>query len=913
VIGTSGGDEESDSKLFSDLFKKSEEELTARLVELILQNKHDTVEAKMITAISALRGNEKIYEEARRIVEERKAAQREAPEFEKDNAKPRILLPDYNRPISQFAKELGEFYSKEKKLFYNVTLQQVVKPELIEIDPKKNIKVWGFKPESKDNFVTLIEKDFTVGRYIKDKVTKELVFAEDSMSSITAETVLESDQFREQLPKLRRIYTVPIPTFIGDELVFPKKGYDERLMSWLPENAPDVRLDMPLEEAKALIEDIYSEFAFKDKNVDKYNAIANLLTPFCRNLYSRETIRTPIFFYIANRERAGKDYCAGVVGIVFEGSAIESPAISTERDVRDEEFRKEVFSALKIGRSRIHSSNNKGFLNSAELERVSTAEQLMDRLLGTSNVVTFPNYLELSLSANQGITYTPDLEKRSIFINLFLDLEDPNERVFKRPDLHGYVFEHRGDILSALYALVRNWVEKGKPACSKPFSSYPEWMRVVGGIMEAAGWPAPSQNSDPDLIGGDKETKDMKKLFELAAEKWGDQPVTKAQIVNEILAPGTDEEPNPFGELFGWLGWYDNLNKAKHGFGLLFKKYEGRILSGIKLEVVQVQKGHAERNQYRFVKLDADTNQPKAGQQDLNKSAENDTNTKADKKEMEGLEGLEGSTNPSNIENNSNNSKIGEYIETHQISQTLQTSAENSQSSNTILENQSQGQNPQPQPEPRPQPPPAPQVHEPDSPSFNAQAQAAGSIAQPGPVLDLHTQNSQQVPSPSPAGSVHNATQKEQTTMLMVDKPMQQEAPAEPHEQAPKLTKEEIAQRVYLAVKLSEKYGEPFWSDAELGEPNKKLYPALQGLTTGVIQEALKALQEEGYIMQVKPGYWHVAKDLHLVNLVVYNDPRSVYCPRCMRTTTQLYDYGGQWLCVDCLNELQHQNDDLYA
>ena len=77
---------------------------------------------------------------------------------------------------------------------------------------------------------------------------------------------------------------------------------------------------------------------------------------------------------------------------------------------------------------------------------------------------------------------------------------------------------------------------------------------------------------------------------------------------------------------------------------------------------------------------------------------------------------------------------------------------------------------PKPQPEPKPQPPPAPQVHEPDSPSFNAQAQEPGSIAQPGPVLD--------------------SLQKEQTTMLMVDKPMQQEAPAEPHEQAPALTKE---------------------------------------------------------------------------------------------------------------------------
>jgi len=229
---------------------------------------------------------------------------------------------------------------------------------------------------------------------------------------------------------------------------------------------------------------------------------------------------------------------------------------------------------------------------------------------------------------------------------------------------------------------------------------------------------------------------------------------------------------------------------------------------------------------------------------------------------------------------------------------------------------------PSPQPEPKPQPPPAPQVHEPDcnpinsnnSDNFplhsNAQAQEPGSIAQPGPVLDLHTQNSQQVLSPSPAGSMLNSSQKEQTSMLMVDKPMQQEAPAEPHEQAPVLSKEEIVQRVYLAVKLSEKYNEPFWSDIELGEPNKKLYAILQGLTTGVIQEALKALQEEGYIMQVKPGYWHAAKDL----ILAYDNPSMpVYCPNCMKPVTRLYWYDTEWLCVDCLNARQHQNDDLYA
>ena len=232
------------------------------------------------------------------------------------------------------------------------------------------------------------------------------------------------------------------------------------------------------------------------------------------------------------------------------------------------------------------------------------------------------------------------------------------------------------------------------------------------------------------------------------------------------------------------------------------------------------------------------------------------------------------------------------------IFDTCETVNETVQNSNKVLDSQppepQPPPQPEPQPEPRPQPPPAPQAHEPDSPSFNAQAQEPGSIALPGPVLD--------------------SLQKEQTSMLMVDKPMQQEAPAEPHEQAPALTKEEIAQRVYLAVKLSERDNESFWSDPELGEPNKKLYPVLQGLTTGVIQEALKSLQWQGYITETKPGYWHAVRDPRFVDLLAYDNPdMPIYCPNCMKPVTRLYWYDTEWLCVDCLNARQHQNDDLYA
>jgi len=79
------------------------------------------------------------------------------------------------------------------------------------------------------------------------------------------------------------------------------------------------------------------------------------------------------------------------------------------------------------------------------------------------------NELDFSLSGNSGIGFTPDFANRCRFVRLFLDIEDANSRWFENPDLHKWVLENRELIISAMYALVRNWIEKGKP---KRFSCF---------------------------------------------------------------------------------------------------------------------------------------------------------------------------------------------------------------------------------------------------------------------------------------------------------------------------------------------------------------------------------------------------------------------------------------------------------
>jgi len=78
----------------------------------------------------------------------------------------------------------------------------------------------------------------------------------------------------------------------------------------------------------------------------------------------------------------------------------------------------------------------------------------------------------------------------------------------------------------------------------------------------------------------------------------------------------------------------------------------------------------------------------------------------------------------------------------------------------------------------------------------------ATTMSSASPHLDAQVQANQQVFSPQPADpALANSAQIQQQATVMLSKTMQQKVPAEPQEQ-PTLSKEEIAQRVYLAVKL---------------------------------------------------------------------------------------------------------------
>jgi hypothetical protein len=512
--------------------------------------------------------------------------------IEELNIRVRIKLAGNNRLITNFADELGDIYKSRNVLFFRGESRNVVEIGRYKkiTENGKEIIENGFMNVEGNRFISLAEMFIIPYTLISTKNGFEEITK--SMNQVIANTVLASPNFQNKLPIISRIFDVQIPILYKGKLTFPKKGYDERFGSWLPFNAPQITPNLyTLEQAKTTINMIFEEFCFASPK-DRTHAVAGFITPFLRGLFPKFSTRTPVFIYMANRERAGKDYCAGCTGVLYEGANIEEPAISNDEKGNsnaNEEIRKKIMACMIQGKKRFHSANNKGLLNNTILEGITTAEEWSDRILGRSENIKFDNEMDYSLSGNIGIRLTPDLTNRSRIIHLELIDEDANARIFKNPNLHGWILNNRGAIISALYTLVDNWEKKGRPKGTVPFTSFPHWSDICGGIMECAGYDNPCNADKSQIVALDSETEEMKQLYESCYAKYPDKWIMKEQIKEVVETE----------EIMPHLDFSTISDKTK--FGMRIDKFVNRIMSEIMLKVDSLEQKSL-RRKYKFTK-----------------------------------------------------------------------------------------------------------------------------------------------------------------------------------------------------------------------------------------------------------------------------------------------------------------------
>ena len=447
-----------------------------------------------------------------------------------------VILPQKGQQLKgEFAADVANVLKDEEFWFTSASktivridrsVETRVNDEGVEVEGRERLRLFAVGASEAES--TLEEKvDTGVIAWEEVDGKKIKVFQKHSIDNWTARMLLKAPRLIDNLPRIDRVLDVTIPISMGkDTWLLPKPGYNRDLKLLLD---TDIQLqEMPLQEAKILLAEIVADFPFADDQ-SRTNWYARLITPMCRGIMGFNH-RVPLFTFMGNRPRAGKDYLNGVAQTLFYGAPFEDPSISASSS---EETRKRITTALSAGRRSMHIANQQAFLDDAVFIAAITAPIVHDRRLGKNDAeaqLEFRNELEFTMSGNVGLQWREDLTPRMRIINLSYFEEDANSRTFHYPNLHGYVRDNRTRILSALYTLVLHW-QKLKCPTGGVFTSFPRWAHVVGGVVSAAELgDATEVTRTTSVMGGDPREEAMRGLYEAAYSKFPEQWITTVAL-----------------------------------------------------------------------------------------------------------------------------------------------------------------------------------------------------------------------------------------------------------------------------------------------------------------------------------------------------------------------------------------------
>ena len=485
------------------------------------------------------------------------------------DARPKIRLPGSDRLLSDFATELVHVLRDKEIYWRNGEIITLTGGHLKPMTPQ-TFRCWA--------------EQFFVG--YRAKTIGENTFEFNvTMTDNEARGTLAAPQFADALRRVRRMNHARLPVFGADgKLTLLPDGYHEPTQTLTLADV-DFDLQMPMGDAVETINDLLAEFCFADGDRSKAVTIAAMTGVFANQLLPGKSLR-PCFIFVGNCEGAGKSLLAQVC-ITPTLGAMPTGCKSAE----DEEIRKILTTAILEGRLVVFFDNFKGKLSSQVLEAFLSAPIWTDRKLGFNESVTGENLATCFVTGN-AMTCSPDMRRRSLFVELHLEAERAEDRKFNRLLDLPTLLEMRPKILAALWALVKHWEAKSRPTPSRGHSAFPSWANIIGGIIESAGFACCLETASVTAA-ADSDAADMRKLVSAMAEK--PMPLSFADLVALAREHGLFE--NIIGTENEELG-----RREKSALSCLLTRYDRRMVLNFRFALDG--KGHARR--YRVENVHGD-------------------------------------------------------------------------------------------------------------------------------------------------------------------------------------------------------------------------------------------------------------------------------------------------------------------
>lgn len=388
---------------------------------------------------------------------------------------------------------------------------------------------------------------------------------------------LASDMLEQRglpLPPLNYLVTVPVFSTSGKLNTEP--GYDPAsAVLYVPEKGfrarplPSRVTDSDVSDAVRFITDeIFYDFPFVAEG-DRVNAFALYLLPYLRNLIDGPT---PNHLIEASSEGSGKGLLADACALPVLGSELP---VGTPCE-NDEEWEKEILRILLASKQLVLIDNITGTVDSKKLAAALTGREFEGRMMRSHGTIVVPVRCIWIMTGNNP-QLSRELTRRSVRIRIAPRVENPWERTgFKKPDLRGWIREHRADCVYAAHVLCQNWIQAGCPPGERIVGSYEEWSKVIGGVLQSAGIAGFLSNSSDFYVASDTNGQAWRDLIEAWEMDFGCREIEIAdvlRIVREI-------------ENFRLNGKDDAAQKVS--LGKLLESKRGCIIGGCSIEKINL-------------------------------------------------------------------------------------------------------------------------------------------------------------------------------------------------------------------------------------------------------------------------------------------------------------------------------------
>jgi hypothetical protein len=297
-------------------------------------------------------------------------------------------------------------------------------------------------------------------------------------------------------------------------------GFDHESGILALEKGVVVRPDMPVTDAFAFLKRLLREFPFDDRKPDGTSRSESVVISAMLTVYGIHLLDPldcpPFFMMVANEPGAGKSLLGRVAICPAHG-----PPRVRFKDQNNEELRKDLASAAIDNDPYYFLDDLEGRLHSEALNAFGTSSTVGGRTLGRLGGGFSAQKQCVVVITGNNLKPSVPIERRSLRAGLVEVFFDADERKIEHPINEKWLCDlrNRGDILSALWALVRDYDEKGRPRQGgRMVKSYEDWCAVIPPIVMHAGFGDPCERQPLEAQSGATERADLQELIEAMYE-----------------------------------------------------------------------------------------------------------------------------------------------------------------------------------------------------------------------------------------------------------------------------------------------------------------------------------------------------------------------------------------------------------